>query len=440
VALGRSGDLTGALAFSDASIEERGDTPYIWLARGDVLLARAETRADYCLEKALLLAPRDWFTVWLAARVRHYYKQFALALKLLQHAVELNTAHFVLWLDLGRCQEALGLVSLAPKFFRPSTTTPAGVQPGRAGAGSTSPWQLRRALARLVAEAGISMSTNNLDRLLAAASDFDASDLHLVAGVPPAFRVNGEIIIADEDSLSEAEVERIAYSLLNEQQRKKFDQEWELCISLVHPAIGRVRATFYRRNGHPEMSCRFCGDRVSTREELGLPEKLDELARRPNGLVLVTGPTGAGKTTTLNYLVDLINSERRCKIVTIEDPIEFVHANKRAIVVQQEVLTDVRSFNRALIHVLRQDPDVIVVGEMRDFEAISTALTAAETGHLVLATMHSPSVSHALERIVGVFEGSAQRQIILQLSNCASGNHRSGIVAGGGPHAPGAGL
>jgi len=261
------------------------------------------------------------------------------------------------------------------------------------------------------------MSTDSLDRLLTAATDFDASDLHLVAGVPPAFRVNGEIIIADEDSLTEAEVEKMAYSLLNEQQRKKFEQEWELCISLLHKAAGRVRATFYRRNGHPEMSVRFCGERIPTRQELGLPDKIDDLARKPNGLVLVTGPTGAGKTTTLNYMVDLINSERRCKIVTIEDPIEFVHENKRAIVVQQEVLTDVRSFNRALIHVLRQDPDVIVVGEMRDFEAISTALTAAETGHLVLATMHSPSASHALERIVGVFEGAAQRQIVLQLSN-----------------------
>ena len=221
--------------------------------------------------------------------------------------------------------------------------------------------------------------------------------------------------------MAEAEVEQMAYGLLNEQQRKKFDQEWELCISLLHGAAGRVRVTFYRRNGHPEMSFRFCGDRIATREQLGLPEKIDELARRPNGLVLITGPTGAGKTTTLNYMVDLINTERRCKIVTIEDPIEFVHENKRAIVVQQEVLTDVRSFNRALIHVLRQDPDVIVVGEVRDYEAISTALTAAETGHLVLATMHSPNVSHALERIVGVFEGSAQRQIIMQLSNALQG-------------------
>ncbi len=265
------------------------------------------------------------------------------------------------------------------------------------------------------------MSTEILNRLFSAVNDYDASDLHLVAGVPPAFRVNGEIIIADGDALTEAEVTAMADSLLNDLQRKKFEQEWELCISILHSAAGRIRATFYRRNNHPELSFRFCGEKIAARQELGLPEKLDELARKPNGLVLITGPTGAGKTTTLNYLVDLINSERRCKIVTIEDPIEFVHENKRAIVVQQEVLTDVRSFNRALIHVLRQDPDVIVVGEMRDHEAIATALTAAETGHLVLATMHSPNVSHALERIIGVFEGSAQKQIILQLSNALQG-------------------
>jgi twitching motility protein PilT len=265
------------------------------------------------------------------------------------------------------------------------------------------------------------MSEKLLNQLLSAVNDFDASDLHLVAGVPPAFRVNGEIIIADEDALTEAQITAMANSLMNDHQRKKFEQEWELCISVLHSVAGRVRVTFYRRNNHPELSFRFCGERIASREELGLPEKLDELTRKPNGLVLITGPTGAGKTTTLNYLLNLINNERRCKIVTIEDPIEFVHENKRAIVVQQEVLTDVRSFNRALIHVLRQDPDVIVVGEMRDHEAISTALTAAETGHLVLATMHSPNVSHALERIIGVFEGSSQRQIILQLSNALQG-------------------
>jgi twitching motility protein PilT len=265
------------------------------------------------------------------------------------------------------------------------------------------------------------MSNSHIDRLLSAVNEYDASDLHLVAGVPPAFRVNGEIILANEDVLTEADLTAMSEGLLNEQQRKKLEQEWELCISMLHRAAGRVRVTFYRRNGHTEMSLRFCGHRIASREELGLPERIDDLARKPNGLVLVTGPTGAGKTTTLNYLVDLINGERRCKIVTIEDPIEFVHENKRAIVVQQEVLTDVRSFNRALIHVLRQDPDVIVVGEMRDHEAIATALTAAETGHLVLATMHSPNVSHALERIIGVFEGNAQKQIILQLANSLQG-------------------
>jgi twitching motility protein PilT len=265
------------------------------------------------------------------------------------------------------------------------------------------------------------MSDPYLDRLLMAANDTAASDLHLIAGVPPAYRVNGEIILGDDSALPQEQIDRLASGLLNDAQRAKFDQDWELCISLVHRAAGRMRVTFYRRNGTAEMSFRFCGERIPSREELGLPAKIDELARRTTGLFIITGPTGAGKTTTLNYLVDLINHERRCKIVTIEDPIEFVHENKRAIIVQQEVLSDVRSFDRALIHVLRQDPDVIVVGEMRDHEAISTALMAAETGHLVLATMHSPNVSHALERIIGVFEGNAQRQIIYQLANTLQG-------------------
>ena len=265
------------------------------------------------------------------------------------------------------------------------------------------------------------MNSPQLDALIEAALDLRASDLHIIAGVPPSFRVNGEIIFADRDALSASDTAEICYALLTDAQRAQFDREWELCITVSHAAAGRVRATIYKRNNHPELSLRFCGEKVPSRDQLGLPAKVDELARKPNGLVLITGPTGAGKTTTLNYMIDLINTERRCKIVTVEDPIEYVHRNKNAIVVQQEVLTDTHSFNRALVHILRQDPDVIVVGEMRDHEAISAALTAAETGHLVLATMHSPNVAHAIERIVGVFEGSAQRQIILQLSTTLQG-------------------
>lgn len=262
---------------------------------------------------------------------------------------------------------------------------------------------------------------SKLDRLIGHANDSGASDLHLIAGVPPAFRINGEILIAEEDSLSTEAVTQMAYSLLNDDQREKYDREWELCVSMLHAAAGRIRITFYRRNGHPEMSIRFCGEKISTRQELGLPPRIDDLARKPNGIVIITGPTGAGKTTTLNYMVNLLNHERRCKIVTIEDPIEFIHENQRAIIVQQEVMTDTHSFNRALIHVLRQDPDVIVVGEMRDHETVATALAAAETGHLVLATLHSPNVLHALERIVGVYDGAAQRQIVMQLANALQG-------------------
>jgi twitching motility protein PilT len=265
------------------------------------------------------------------------------------------------------------------------------------------------------------MSVSKFDLLIGSAIEQEASDLHLIVGVAPAFRINGEIILADDEVLTTESLAGIAFSLLNADQREKLEREWELCISVPHEVAGRVRVTFYRRNGSPEISVRFCGTRIPIREELGLPPKIDDLARKPNGLVLIIGPTGSGKTTTLNYMVDLINSERRCKIVTIEDPIEYVHQNKRAIVVQQEVLTDTHSFTRALIHVLRQDPDVIVVGEMRDHETISAALTAAETGHLVLATMHSPGVSHAFERITGVFEGSAQRQIVVQLANSLQG-------------------
>jgi twitching motility protein PilT len=260
-----------------------------------------------------------------------------------------------------------------------------------------------------------------LNGLLAYAAELGASDLHLIAGVPPAFRVTGEIILADQDALSQQECNAMSLSLLNETHQQRLDQDWELCLSIHHAISGRIRVTFYRRNGITELSCRFSTNYFPSRNELGLPVRLDELTRKQTGLILITGPTGAGKTTTFNYMIDLLNSERRCKILTIEDPIERVHENRRAIVVQQEVLTDVRSFNRALVHALRQDPDVICVGEMRDHETIQTVLTAAETGHLVLATLHAPNAVHAIERIVGVFEGSAQKQVVLQLANTLQG-------------------
>src|SRR5262245_2935682 len=176
--------------------------------------------------------------------------------------------------------------------------------------------------------------TPKLNQLLSQAHNLGASDLHLIVGVPPAFRINGEIIVADEDVLSVTDMRQIADNVLNEDQSATFRREWELCVSILHEPAGRIRLTFNQRNSAPELSIRFCGERIRSRQELGLPAKLDDLARKPNGLVLITGPAGAGKTTTLNYLINLINEERRCKIVTIEDPIEFVHKNKRAIIVQ----------------------------------------------------------------------------------------------------------
>ena len=179
---------------------------------------------------------------------------------------------------------------------------------------------------------------------------------------------------------------------------------------------GALCASIYFHAGCPELAIRLCEKTVRSAAELGLPPVLEELTRLPNGLILVTGPTGTGKTTTLNFMVDVINHNRRSKIVTIEDPVEFVHDNLRSIIIQQEVGTDVRNFREALIHVLRQDPDVIVVGEMRDLETIKTALIAAETGHLVLATLHTPDTVQTVQRIASVFPADQQNAIVVQLA------------------------
>ena len=205
--------------------------------------------------------------------------------------------------------------------------------------------------------------------------------------------------------------------MTNDAQKATLESDWQVCFSRQWPEVGRFRASVYLNAGCPEMAIRISETAVREREELGLPEKIDELTRLTSGLILVTGPTGSGKTTTLNYMINLINHDRRAKIIMIEDPIEFVHQNRRSIIVQQEVGTDVRSFRKALVASLRQDPDIIVVGEMRDLETIETTLTAAETGHLVLATLHTPDAVQTIQRVFSVFPPDQQNHIIAQLAN-----------------------
>jgi twitching motility protein PilT len=263
--------------------------------------------------------------------------------------------------------------------------------------------------------------SNELRKILDTAREENASDIHVIAGMPPAFRISGEIIIADIAPLSGEDTARLVAEMLNDEQKAAFQRDWQLSCSVFDQELGRFRVSVYYRNANPEMAIRPINLRIQSREELRLPEAAEKLTRHSSGLILITGPTGSGKTTTLNYMIDLINSERRCKIITVEDPIEYVHPHKKAIVIQQELFTDVKSFSSALIHVLRQNPDVICIGEMRDYETTSTALMAAETGHLVIATCHTPNAYQTVERIVAVFPPHQQSQIVVQLANSLLG-------------------
>jgi twitching motility protein PilT len=263
--------------------------------------------------------------------------------------------------------------------------------------------------------------SSELQRILSAARRENASDVHIVAGLPPLFRIGGDIVLADMAPLSREDTKRLSYGLLNDEQKKVFERDWQLCCSVFDEKLGRFRVSVYYRVSNPEMAIRPVMDHVKTRDELRLPEQLEDFSRMSSGLILVTGPTGTGKTTTMNYMIDLINSQRRCKIIAIEDPVEYVHRSKRAIVIQQELYTDVKSFGGALIHVLRQDPDVICIGEMRDMDTTATALVAAETGHLVIATCHTPNTLQTVERIVSIFPENAQPQIFAQLANSLQG-------------------
>ncbi len=260
-----------------------------------------------------------------------------------------------------------------------------------------------------------------MQHILALARRENASDIHIVANLPPMFRINGEIILADRPPLTREDTARLCYSLLNEEQVKVFERDWQICCSIYEPKLGRFRVSIYYHTNNPEMSIRSVMDHIRTREELRIPVQVEDFTRLASGLILLTGPTGSGKTTTMNFMIDIINSERRCKIIAIEDPVEYIHKQKKAVIVQQELYTDVKSFSTALIHVLRQDPDVICIGEMRDLETTETALIAAETGHLVIATCHTSNTLQTVERIVSIFPENKQPQVFTQLANCLQG-------------------
>lgn len=260
-----------------------------------------------------------------------------------------------------------------------------------------------------------------IKELLLACIEKQASDLHLTEKEPPLLRIDGKLNRMNYAKLGREDLKKMIYSVLSNAQKEIFERDMELDFSLALPSLDRFRVNVHIQKGSVEAAFRRVPLVLPSITELGLPPVVIEMARKPNGLVLVTGPTGMGKTTTLAALLDLINNERECHIICIEDPIEFVHTNKKSIIKQREVFADTRSFAEALRRVLRQDPNVIVVGEMRDLETISTTLTAAETGHLVLATLHTPDAPQTIERIIDVFPPHQQQQVKLQLADSLQG-------------------
>ncbi|MFH1868976.1 MAG: type IV pilus twitching motility protein PilT [Candidatus Omnitrophota bacterium] len=261
----------------------------------------------------------------------------------------------------------------------------------------------------------------DIRELLQYAVDKDASDVHLTEGLPPTVRIDGLLVPTTYPVLNRNSAKKIIYSILSDEQKVRFETELELDLSIYIPEVSRFRVNVHIQRGNVEAAFRIIPTKIKTSEELGLPPVVNDLARKPNGLVLVTGPTGMGKTTTLATMVNLINNERRALIISIEDPIEYVHTHNKSIIKQREVGSDTRSFTNALKHALRQDPDVILVGEMRDLETVSTAITAAETGHLVLSTLHTPDAPQTIDRLIDIFPPFQQRQIMIQVSGCLQG-------------------
>jgi twitching motility protein PilT len=262
----------------------------------------------------------------------------------------------------------------------------------------------------------------SIDTLLEQMVESGASDLHLTSGSEPAVRVNGGLQRLDAfGRLSADDTQRLLYRILSTEQQKQLEIKRQLDLSYSLPGLARFRVNVYFQRESLGGAFRLIPTELKTLEELGLPRSLSELAEKPRGLVLVTGPTGSGKSTTLAAMIDLINSTRADHIMTIEDPIEFLHRHKRCIVNQREIGPDATSFAEALKGALRQDPDVILLGEMRDLETISTALTAAETGHLVFATLHTQDAPSTVDRLIDVFPAAQQEQVRVQIAGTLQG-------------------
>ena len=243
------------------------------------------------------------------------------------------------------------------------------------------------------------------------------SDLHISSNLPPAIRVDGKLKRMEYPPLGPDDVENLLFPMLSNEQRRRLEQEWELDFSYGIEGLSRFRVNFYKDKGNYAAAFRTITSKVPSFDQLGLPEIVRITAEKPRGLILVTGPTGSGKSTTLAAMINYINETRSEHILTIEDPIEFVHSSKTSIVHQRELGMDTRSFANALKSALREDPDIILVGEMRDHETIALALTAAETGHLVFGTLHTSSASQTVDRIIDVFPEGQQQQIRVQLAN-----------------------
>ena len=256
-----------------------------------------------------------------------------------------------------------------------------------------------------------------IEELLRILVENNGSDLHISSALPPCMRVDGKLKRMDFPPLTPTQVEDLLFPMLSNEQRRRLEQEWELDFSYGIEGLSRFRVNFYKDKGNYAAAFRTITSTVPSFDKLGLPEIVRTTAERPRGLILVTGPTGSGKSTTLAAMIDYINATRSEHILTIEDPIEFVHTSKSSIIHQRELGMDTRSFANALKSALREDPDIILVGEMRDYETIALALTAAETGHLVFGTLHTSSASQTVDRIIDVFPEGQQQQIRVQLAN-----------------------